>query len=257
MSIDGIENDIFMKTGHDASWNQYKNNYDKMSYTINNGTTNVITGDVISGTSRGTTESNLSYDNKTHTLNAGTYTLTFTYSKDSSGALGLDKGYVKNVKVLAGAETIPKEGPGGQLASTTGNIYGVYDMSGGANDYVMGVYTDGTKNWSGSDSTYNSGFSGCLGSDCSSTYDGVAHPESKYYNSYTTEANYTNSNLQHALTETQYWYGDHAVFVDGDDPWFGRGCGYYDSLNAGVFYYYFNYGNSDGLLSSRSSLIIN
>lgn len=30
MSIDGIENDIFMKTGHNASWNQYKNNYDKM-----------------------------------------------------------------------------------------------------------------------------------------------------------------------------------------------------------------------------------
>ena len=237
--------------------------YDKMSYVINNGTTDVITGDVISGTSRGTAESNLSYDNKTHILDAGTYTLTFTYSKDSSSASGLDKGYVKNVKVLAGVETIAKLGPGGQLASTTGNIYGVYDMSGGAHEYVMGVYTDGTQNWSGESSTSNSGFSGCLERDCSSTYDGVAYPESKYYNSYTNTGknsspitNYTSS-MQHALTETKNWYGDHAAFVDGNNPWFSRGGYYAYNSIAGVFYYNYGAGSSPNYESSRSSLIIN
>ena len=124
----------------------------------------------------------------------------------------------------------------GQNASTTGNIYGVYDMSGGSFEYVMDVYTDGTKNWSGNDSTYNSGFSGCLGSDCSSTYDGVAYPDSKYYNSYTNEANYTNSNLQYALTETKNWFGDDAYFVAGDYPWFVRGGAYDGGSYSGVFY---------------------
>ncbi len=240
-----------------------QSSWDEMSYTINNGTTDVVTGDRISGTSRGTTESSLSYDNKVHILDAGTYTLTFTYKKDSSRASGLDKGYVKNVKVLAGAETITKEVAGGQLASTTGNIYGVYDMSAGSSEYVMGVYTDGTRNWSGYSSSENSGFSGCLGSDCSSTYDGLAYPESKYYNSYTNTGtqsspitNYT-SDMQHALTETKNWFGASANFVYGSNPWFLRGGYYYYGSIAGVFYY--NYGDggiySNG--SSRSSLIIN
>ena len=31
-----------------------------------------------------------------------------------------------------------------KVASTTGNIYGVYDMSGGSWEYVMGIYNNGT-----------------------------------------------------------------------------------------------------------------
>ncbi len=132
----------------------------------------------------------------------------------------------------------------GKDASTTGNIYGVYDMSGGAYEYVMGVYTDGTQNWSGYSSTDNSGFSGCLGRDCSSTYDGVAYPDSKYYNSYTTSTNYTNSNLQHALTETKNWYSDSANFVNSSYPWFLRGGYYSQSTSAGVFYFNSTIGNA-------------
>ena len=41
----------------------------------------------------------------------------------------------------------------GKLSSTTGNVYGIYDMSGGAYEYVMGVY--GTNN---SPTTGSSGF---------------------------------------------------------------------------------------------------
>ena len=122
----------------------------------------------------------------------------------------------------------------GKDASTTGNIYGIYDMSGGSWEYAMGVYTNGTKNWSGNDSTYNSGFTGCLGSSCSS-YTGVAYPESKYYNKYTTSSNYTTEGLQHALIETQNWYSDNASFVSSGSPWFMRGGYYVNSSNAGVF----------------------
>ena len=123
------------------------------------------------------------------------------------------------------------------LASTTGNIYGIYDMSGGVNEYVMGVYTDGTQNWSGGNSRYNSGFTGCLDTSCSSTYSGNAYPSStKYYNSYTTSTDYTNAGLQHANLETANWYGSSAGdFVDGINPWYKRGGHCFDGSAAGIF----------------------
>ncbi|MDD5979822.1 MAG: hypothetical protein PUC23_01765, partial [bacterium] len=123
------------------------------------------------------------------------------------------------------------------LASTTGNIYGIYDMSGGVNEYVMGVYTDGTQNWSGGNSRYNSGFTGCLDTSCSSTYSGNAYPSStKYYNSYTTSTDYTNAGLQHANLETANWYGSSfGDFVDGSSPWYKRGGHCFDGSAAGIF----------------------
>ena len=134
----------------------------------------------------------------------------------------------------------------GKDASTTGNIYGIYDMSGGAGEYVMGVYTDGTQNWSGKNSTSNSGFTGMLSDG--TTYSGVAYPESKYYNSYTNTGtysspvtNYTND-MQHALIETKNWYSDVADFVNSNYPWFVRGGGYGNSGGAGVFGFGYNYG---------------
>ena len=144
----------------------------------------------------------------------------------------------------------------GKEASTTGTIYGIYDMSGGALEYVMGVYTDGTKNWSGNGSTSNSGFTGCLG-DCSSSYSGVAYPKSKYYSSYTNTGdgaspvtNYTND-MQHALIETKNWYSDVADFVSSYYPWLMRGCGPGCSSKAGVFHFTANYGEASGAASVR------
>ena len=54
--------------------------------------------------------------------------------------------------------------PNSDLASTTGNISGIYDMSGGAWKYVMGVMLDQEGNpMSGKNSLYNSGFNGTFG----------------------------------------------------------------------------------------------
>ena len=144
-----------------------------------------------------------------------------------------------------------------KVASTTGNIYGVYDMSGGGTEYVMGVYTDGTDNWSGYSSTDNSGFNGCLGYECDYGFktDGLEYPESKYYNSYTTFANYTNANLQHALKETANWYNDYDYFVSQTFPWYTRGRTYKDGTAAGVFAYYYSFGSSNSLYSSRAVLV--
>ena len=222
-----------------------ENNYDKMKYTINKDSTTIVTGTEISGTSRGTTESSLQYENKVHVLEKGTYTLVFTYSKDSSGNTGLDKGYVKNVKVLNGVQTIDKVLPGGQNASTTGTIYGIYDMSGGAGEYVMGVLADTNgKPRSGYNSSSNSGFTGMLYEG--TTYTGVSFPDSKYYNLYT-GSSYTG----HALTETARWYSDTSGSVGTDAPWFIRSGDYFNSMNAGVFFNNSGNGGSFSIASSR------
>ena len=111
----------------------------------------------------------------------------------------------------------------GKAASTTNNIYGIYDMSGGTLEYVMGVYTN---------TIGESGFSSL--------------PDTKYYNNYT-ETSYTG----HALTETKNWYSDSAGFVNSINPWFMRGGNYGNGTYAGVFYFSINDGNSYINYSSR------
>ena len=111
----------------------------------------------------------------------------------------------------------------GKDASTTGTIYGIYDMSGGSFEYVMGVYTN---------TIGESGFSSL--------------PDTKYYNNYT-ETSYTG----HALTETKNWYSDSAGFVNSINPWFMRGGNYGNGTYAGVFYFSINDGNSYSNYSSR------
>ena len=115
----------------------------------------------------------------------------------------------------------------GKDASTTGTIYGIYDMSGGAFEYVMGVYNK---------TIGDSGFSSL--------------PDTKYYNNYK-GTTYTG----HALTETKNWYSDSALFVEAGFPWFMRG-GFYDiGADAGVFYFCFG-GFADLISNDSSHLVI-
>ena len=104
--------------------------------------------------------------------------------------------------------------------STTGNITGVYDMSGGAVEYVMGNYNK------------TAGSSGL-------TVSGVPAEHIDIYSGTSVSA----SHLGDALGETAGWYSDSASFVNSSYPWFLRG-GYYFSggSDAGVFYFSYNAG---------------
>ncbi len=133
----------------------------------------------------------------------------------------------------------------GKDASTTGTIYGIYDMSGGAWKYIMGVLADTNGNpRSGYNSSLNSGFTGMLSDG--TTYTGITFPDSKYYNLYT-GSSYTG----HALTKTKNWYSDYAYFVSESYPWFGRGGRYGYSAGAGVFGFSYSTGGSGSDSSSR------
>ena len=113
----------------------------------------------------------------------------------------------------------------GMRASTTGNIYGIYDMSGGAWEYVMGSY---------SKTIGSSGFT-------SSTF-----PNDKYFNNYT-----TSSYQGHALTETNGWYNDNFGIVVSSSPWFSRGSQYSNTTSAGVFSSYPQNGTAYSNFSAR------
>ena len=77
-------------------------NYDYAYYTITNVKTGETIGDAntkIGGTSYGTGYNSLKFNSVEQKLNAGTYKISFTYRKDSSGHTGLDRAYVKNAKI--------------------------------------------------------------------------------------------------------------------------------------------------------------
>ena len=125
----------------------------------------------------------------------------------------------------------------GQNASTTGNIYGIYDMSGGAYEYVMGLYKPEPILPTGIED--KSGFSSTT-SD--SQYD-LLTIDTKYYNTYINATAYTTLGLQHALTETAGWHSDYAGFVYSNYPWFIRGGSSDSNTSAGVFNFHRVRGN--------------
>ncbi len=126
------------------------------------------------------------------------------------------------------------------VASTTGNKSGIYDMSGGTWEYVMG-YTTGASTVGGS-------------SGITSIYPDFFTNSSwnKYYDEYTstTVHNYNNRILGDATGEmgpfgsqldpdtTRYkssWHEDYAHFVDSSSSWFRRSGGWSDGVSAGAF----------------------
>ena len=183
-----------------------------------------------SGGAAGKAPINETYTDQTSTYNYNTYGF-YTYDD-----------YLLNYNTNTKGNKVKGKGTG---ASTTGTIYGIYDMSGGALEYVMGVLADTSgKPRSGYSSSSNSGFTGML--QDGTTYTGVSFPDSKYYNLYTGYS-YTG----HALTETAGWYSDNANFVSSSSPWFLRGGDYYSIANAGVFSFHYYDGKSHSAYSSR------
>ena len=96
--------------------------------------------------------------------------------------------------------------------STSGNITGVYDMSGGAFEYVMGNYNK------------TAGYSGL-------TVSGVPAEHIDIYSGNSVSA----SHLGDATGETAGWYSDHATFVNSSSPWFERGGFNGPGVYSGVF----------------------
>jgi hypothetical protein len=138
----------------------------------------------------------------------------------------------------------------GVNASTTGNQYGIYDMSGGTWEYVMGNMVDTSGNFYSS----SAGFSTVL--------------DSKYYDSYTNQSD-INTYVDHARgklgdatketlktfgSETGEWNSDYAELPSGVYSWFGRGGYAGGQSNAGLFDFERGTGEAYSIGSFRSVL---
>ena len=131
----------------------------------------------------------------------------------------------------------------GQLASTTNNPTGIYDMSGGAWEYTAGTYTTNL-NESGVSSRYGDYFGT------------KAHPP--YVNTYNFGApngcTFATCGGQ-ALYETLGWNGQRTDTLDSTYIWFPRGNGADDGSRAGVFGLYSSSGSPSGLSAFRVALL--
>ena len=121
----------------------------------------------------------------------------------------------------------------GQLASTTNNSTGIYDMSGGAWEYTAGTYTTNL-NESGVSSEYGDYFGA------------KAHPP--YVNTYNFGApngcTFATCGGQ-ALYETLGWNGQRTDTLDSTYVWFVRGLAAGHGSSAGVFALYLNAGSTN------------
>ena len=160
-------------------------------------------------------------------------------NKSNSYIVGCSYGSPSNGNTDYGCQYTYDIDINGTGASTTGNIYGIYDMSGGAWEYVMGNYN----NLIG-----NSGFSDTLTLD------------SKYYNKYTSNDVKTACDgsecLSHGLSETSSWYHDYFVMLNEVYPWFMRGGSFEFVNSAGIFGFVAtsNYGGGAHAASFRLTL---
>lgn len=162
-----------------------------------------------------------------------------TNSKYSTGC-----GSASGSSVTTICHTYDKEGV---IASTTGNIYGIYDMSGGTYEYVMGnmVSSGGLFN------TASSGF--------------TSNIESKFYDSYSYSASYsdftrglfgdaTKEVLNNNNNYNGAWFNDSAYFVYSNGAWFARGGSASSGSAAGIFRFDSSSG-SDNRYGSRAVII--
>ena len=157
--------------------------------------------------------------------------------------------------------------PNSVLASTTGNITGIYDTSGGAFEFVMGtmVYENGSL-MSGHISL-DSGFNGVYAQGGSKT-DGLDYPEDKYYDKYSysiSELQYQRRILGDATGEmgsfisqftkdTNYihsWYNDSGHFTYYGYSFFVRSGGHSSGIYSGTFAFYRDSGHMTNWLSFR------
>lgn len=166
--------------------------------------------------------------------------------------------------------TLPYHTDIGVLASTTGNITGIYDMSGGAYEYVMGGIADiDNQLLSGGSSSQHSGFNGKAGTEI---INGKAIPERKYYDLYANNNStvyFKNRILGDATGEmgpffyatygsqnrhSGSWYNSESYVALITYPWYFRGGACNNGIGSNIFEFGSGNGSVNNMMSFRISL---
>ena len=168
------------------------------------------------------------------------YSATVEPTKGYNNAASIDGNRFEN-KTLGndGQYTVNYYNTASVVSSTTGNYSGVYDMSGGTHEYVMGNIN-------------NVASSSNITSVITNFYTNELW--GKYYDKYLNQTSvsvYSNRILGDSTGEMgpffsekdpdtytrnkSSWYGDYANFAYSTYPWFKRGGSYHDGTSSGVF----------------------
>ena len=146
----------------------------------------------------------------------------------------------------------------GVKASTTGTVYGVYDMSGGAWEYVAGYVNNGNSSLT----SYGSSLVNSTDAKTKNVYSvGGSDSQSNNYNAnagvygdavYETSSGTYNGS---GTSTNQSWYGDYSNFPYLSAPFFIRGGIFNDGSDAGVFFFNNNGGTASSDRSFRLVLV--
>ena len=153
----------------------------------------------------------------------------------------------------------------GTKASTTGTIYGIYDMSGGSWERTAGLVNNGNANLS----TYGQSMLNALNNGKSSKYvtvypyDSSVDKDGANIDTASTANWKANTRIYgDGIRETSTsgtgktsWYGDYSYFPAISNPFSSRGGTYWDTDGAGMFYLHHYYGDSYFGVGFRSVLV--
>ena len=145
----------------------------------------------------------------------------------------------------------------GAGASTTGNIYGVYDMNGGVGEFAMGNHVNSSNQFVAASA---------------GTWSTTVYPVSKYYDVYSYNSNsttYTGAPITRgklgdatkevvkAWSSSGRWNSDYNYMIYGTTyAWFARGGYYSQTGSGGVFASYYLNGAANQYYGSRSILTV-
>ena len=140
----------------------------------------------------------------------------------------------------------------GVKGSTTGTIYGIYDMAGGAYEYQASYLSGVTGNsyvtyFNGLDNYHKTTYAGTR--DAGNMTENEVTADGRYFNYLDNKEKYGNalwetSNLGTAGEGYTSWNGDSSYFVGASAPFVMRGGGFTNGSTAGLFY--FNNNSGDG-----------
>ena len=163
-----------------------------------------------------------SKDLKSHMLKNSEWGAVAYLTESTYGRNGTEISQNTNSSYTTGGGTGTAYYDTNKLQSSTGNEYGIYDLSGGAYEYVAGYYKDGSL-------SNGSSFAKGTSDEYSTAYDSEGNSSyNKYYK------------YGDATMETKSWHYDTALFVYSAGPFFIRGSHYSRSSgSSGVFSFNF------------------
>ena len=176
------------------------------------------------------------------------YNNTTNYSP-ITGLCGNETNGKDNVTTIM-SNTVKYNEIGGENASTTGNVYGIYDMAGGAWEYVAGIYKGTTSDNLGND-TNRSNLWDSNNLKYVDQYTETTGSQSSYYGNTNKYGDAVYETSSSGVSHTGSWDSCHSLFLFSSFPVFKRGGRAGDGSYAGVFAFYYEWGGATANASFR------